>query len=259
MRNIAAIAGKEMRAYFASPIGYVLIGLFSLLFGYFFYVYLMIFNQQSQQAMQFGQPGGANINQMMIRGLFQNAAVIILFVMPMITMRTYSEEKRSGTIELLLTSPVTDLEIILGKFFGSLALYAAMLLVTVLYMVMLFKISNPEWRPIVAGYLGLLLMGSCFLSTGLFISSLTRNQIVAGFLTFATFLLLWIVNWIGESSGPTTQAVVSYLSITEHLDDFVRGIIDTKHVVYSLTFFFSDFFLPPGPCTTGPGGDDGIC
>ncbi|MEP6594024.1 MAG: ABC transporter permease subunit, partial [Acidobacteriota bacterium] len=159
MRNVIAIADKEVRGYFASPIGYILIGLFALLFGYFFYVFLMIFNQQSQQMMQFGAGGGANINQMMIRGLFQNAAVIILFVMPMITMRTYSEEKRSGTIELLLTSPVTDLEIILGKFFGALALYAAMLLVTVLYMVMLFKISNPEWRPIAAGYLGLLLMG----------------------------------------------------------------------------------------------------
>ncbi len=243
MRNVLAIADKEVRAYFASPIGYILIGLFALLFGYFFYVYLMIFNQQSQQMMQFGQGGGANINQMMIRGLFQNAAVIILFTMPMITMRTYSEEKRSGTIELLLTSPVTDLEIILGKFFGALTLYAAMLLVTVLYIVMLFKVSNPEWRPIAAGYLGLLLMGGCFLSTGLFISSLTKNQIVAGFLTFATFLMLWIVNWIGESSGPTMQAIVSYLSITEHLDDFVRGIIDTKHVVYYLSFITFGLFL----------------
>lgn len=243
MRNVLAIADKELRAYFASPIGYILIGLFALLFGYFFYVFLMIFNQQSQQMMQFGQGGGANINQMMIRGLFQNTAVIVLFTMPMITMRTYSEEKRSGTIELLLTSPVTDLEIILGKFLGALALYGAMLVVTVLYMVMLFKISNPEWRPIAAGYLGLLLMGGCFLSTGLFISSLTKNQIVAGFLTFATFLVLWIINWIGESSTPAVQSVVSYLSITEHLDDFVRGIIDTKHVVYYLSFITFGLFL----------------
>ena len=168
---------------------------------------------------------------MMIRGLFQNTAVIILFVMPMITMRTYSEEKRSGTIELLLTSPVTDLEIIIGKFIGALALYAAMLLVTMLYMAILFKIGNPEWRPIAAGYLGLLLMGGCFLSTGLFISSLTKNQIVAGFLTFATFLMLWIINWLGESSGQTTRDVLNYLSITEHFDDFSRGIIDTKHAI----------------------------
>ena len=243
MRNTLAIADKETRSYFASPIAYILIGLFSLLFGWFFYVYLMAFASQSQQMMQFGGGAGANINQMMIRGLFQNTAVIILFVMPMITMRTYSEEKRSGTIELLLTSPITDVEIIIGKFLGALALYAAMLLVTMVYMFILFRIGQPEWRPIVAGYLGLLLMGSCFLSAGLFISSLTRNQIVAGFLTFATFLMLWIVNWIGESSGPTTQAIVSYLSITEHFDDFARGIIDTKHVIYYLSFITFGLFL----------------
>ena len=243
MRNTLAIADKELRSYFASPIAYILIGFFSLLFGYFFYVFLMIFNQQSQQMMQFGQGGGANINQMMIRGLFQNTAVVILFTMPMITMRTYSEEKRSGTIELLLTSPVTDLEIILGKFLGALALYATMLMVTMLYMVMLFKISNPEWRPIAAGYLGLLLMGGCFVSAGLFISSLTKNQIVAGFLTFATFLMFWVVNWIGESSGPTTRDIVAYLSIVEHFDDFARGIIDTKHVIYYLSFITFGLFL----------------
>lgn len=243
MRNIMAIAEKELRSYFASPIGYILIGLFSLLFGWFFYVYLMAFVQQSQQMMQFGGGGGANVNQMMIRGLFQNTAVIILFVMPMITMRTYSEEKRSGTIELLLTSPVTDLQIIVGKFIGALGLYAAMLVVTMLYMVILFRIGNPEWRPIAAGYLGLLLMGSCFLSAGLFISSLTKNQIVAGFLTFTTFLMLWIINWLGESSGPTTRDLLNYLSITEHFEDFSRGIIDTKHVVYYLSFITFGLFL----------------
>ena len=243
MRNTLAIADKELRSYFASPIAYILIGFFSLLFGYFFYVFLMIFNQQSQQMMQFGQGGGANINQMMIRGLFQNTAVVILFTMPMITMRTYSEEKRSGTIELLLTSPETDLEITVGKFIGALALYATMLLVTMLYMVMLFKISNPEWRPIAAGYLGLLLMGGCFLSAGLFISSLTKNQIVAGFLTFVTFLMFWVVNWIGESSGPTTRDIVAYLSIVEHFDDFARGIVDTKHVIYYLSFITFGLFL----------------
>jgi ABC-2 type transport system permease protein len=243
VRNVLAIADKEMRSYFASPIAYILIGLFSLLFGWFFYVYLMAFAQQSQQMMQFGGGGGANLNQMMIRGLFQNTAVIILFVMPMITMRTYSEEKRSGTIELLLTSPVTDLQIILGKFLGALSLYAAMLLVTMIYIAILFKIGEPEWRPIAAGYLGLLLMGGCFLSAGLFISSLTKNQIVAGFLTFVTFLMLWIISWIGESSGPTTQAIVNHLSITQNFDDFARGVIDTKPVVYYLSFITFGLFL----------------
>jgi ABC-2 type transport system permease protein len=243
VRNTLAIADKEVRSYFASPIAYIIIGLFALLFGFFFYVYLMAFNQQSQQMMQFGGGGGANINQMMIRGLFHNAAIIILFVMPMITMRTYSEEKRSGTIELLLTSPVTDLQIIMGKYLGALALYATMLLVTMLYMGILFRIGEPEWRPIATGYLGLLLMGGCFLSAGLLISSLTKNQIVAGFLTFATFLMLWIINWPGEYSGPTTRDLLNYLSITQHFDDFARGVIDTKDIVYYLSFITFGLFL----------------
>ena len=203
----------------------ITITFFSLIYGWFFTAILFFVNQQ------------------MIAAVLQNSAVIILFVMPMITMRTYSEEKRSGTIELLLTSPVTDVQIILGKFFGAMGLYVAMLAVTVLYIAILFWFGNPEWRPVVAGYLGLLLMGGCFIAVGLLISSLTKNQIVAGTLTFATFLMLWIINWIGESSGPTTREVLNYLSITEHFNDFARGVIDTKHVIYYLSFITFGLFL----------------
>ncbi|MEX1128797.1 MAG: ABC transporter permease subunit [Vicinamibacterales bacterium] len=241
MNNVLAIAQKEMRSYFSSPIGYVIIGLFALLFGWFFYAYLGFFVRSSEQMMMGGQT--PNVNQQMIRGVLLNSAVIILFVMPMITMRTYSEEKRSGTIELLLTSPVSDLEIILGKFFGAMGLYAGMLGVTLLYMAILFWFGNPEWKPIAAGYLGLLLMGGCFISVGLLVSSLTKNQIVAGVSTFAVFLFLWVINWIGETAGPTAREVVSYLSITEHFDDFARGVIDTKHLVYYLSFITFGLFL----------------
>jgi ABC-2 type transport system permease protein len=242
MSNVFAIAQKELRSYFASPIAYVIIGLFALLFGYFFYAYLNFFVQRSQQMMMSGG-GTPNINQDMIRMVLLNSAVIILFVMPMITMRTYAEEKRSGTIELLLTSPVTDLQIILGKFFGAMGLYAGMLAVTLLYMAILFVYGNPEWKPVLTGYLGLLLMGGCFISIGLLISSLTKNQIVAGILTFAVFLMLWVISWIGETSGPTTREIVNYLSITEHFDDFARGVIDTKHLVYYLSFITFGLFL----------------
>jgi ABC-2 type transport system permease protein len=241
VRNIAAIAGKELRAYFASPIAYVLIGLFALLFGWFFFVFLRHFVMQSQQMM--GGGGSMNVNQQMIRYLLQNTAVIILFVMPMITMRTYAEEKRSGTIELLLTAPLTDFQIIMGKFLGALGLYASMLLVTLLPIALLFRYGNPEWAPIAAGYLGLLLMGGCFIAVGLLISSTTKNQIVAAFLTFVVFLLLWVLNWMADQSGPTTRAILSHLSITEHFDDFSRGVIDTKHVVYYLSFITFGLFL----------------
>ena len=242
VRNILAIAGKELRSYFASSIAYIIIGLFALLFGWFFYVYLHVFVEQSQRMQMMGG-GTVNVNEQMIRGVLQNAAVIILFVMPMITMRTYSEEKRSGTIELLLTSPLTDFEIIMGKFLGAMGLFTAMLLVTMIDMAILFRLGNPEWRPIAAGYLGLLLMGGCFISVGLLISSLTKNQIVAGVMTFAVFLMLWVINWLADSSGPTGQAVLSFLSITAHFDDFTKGIIDTKHVIYYLSFITFGLFL----------------
>jgi gliding motility-associated transport system permease protein len=243
MRNILAIAQKELRSYFASPIAYIIIGLFSVLFGFFFWLFLRIFVAQSQQMMQFGGGGSANINQQMIRYLLQNTTIIILFVMPMITMRTYAEEKRSGTIELLLTSPVTDLQIILGKFLGAFGLYAAMLLVTMLYMSILFYLGNPEWRPLVAGYLGLLLMGGGFIAIGLFISSVTKNQIVAGVLTFAVFLMLWVIGWPADQSGPTMRQILSSLSMVDHFDDFARGIIDTKHVIYYVSLITFGLFM----------------
>ena len=243
MRNVLAIAGKELRGYFASPIAYVIIGFFALLYGWFFYVPLSFFNRQSMQmSMGMGQMT-LNINQMLIAPMLTNATVVLLFVLPMITMRTYSEEKRSGTIELLLTSPVTDTQIIFGKFLGAMGLYAAMLAVTLIHLAVLFLYGNPDWKPVVTGYLGLLLMGGCFISLGLFISSLTKNQIVAVMATFGVFLMLWVINWIGTFVGPTAQAVLAHLSITDHFDDFAKGVIDTKHIVYYLSFIGFGLFL----------------
>jgi len=241
MNNILAIAHKELKSYFSTPIAYVVVGFFAFLFGYFFYAMLIIFNQQSAQFE--GQGGGADINQQLIRPLFLNASVILLFVLPLITMRTYSEEKRSGTIELLLTSPLSDVQIILGKFLGAMGLYAAMIAITAVHMALLFSYGNPEWKVVVTGYIGLLLMGGCFISVGLLISSLTKNQIVSGMATFAVFLLLWVINWIASFTGPTTQSVLNYLSITDHFDDFTRGILDTKHLVYYFSVMSFGLFL----------------
>lgn len=242
MRNILAIAGKELRSYFASPIAYVVVGLYALLFGWFFYAILVYFAEQSMRMGMMG-PASVNVNQMMVRPLMMNASVIVLFLLPMITMRTFAEEKKSGTFELLLTAPLTDLQIILGKFTGAMALYALMLLVTLLDVGLLFYYGNPEWKPIATAYLGLLLMGGCFVSLGLFISSLTKNQIVAAFITFTAFLMLWVINWIADTAGPVTRQVVSFLSITEHYDDFVKGVIDTKHLVYYASFITFGLFL----------------
>ena len=246
MSNILTIAGKELRAYFASPIAWVTVGLFALLVGGFYITILFAFIQQSMQMEQFaamGQSQPINVNQYMIRPLLLNVSVIALFVLPMITMRTYSEEKRSGTIELLLTSPLTDFQIIMGKFLGALTLYIVMLLVTLVHVAVLFRYGQPEWQSIASGYLGLLLMGGTFISVGLFLSSTTKNQIVAGMLTFGVLLLLWIVSWFSDSAPPTVAAVLRYLSITEHFDDFAKGIIDTTHLVYYLSFIAFGLFL----------------
>ncbi len=244
MRNTLAIAGKEIRSYFASPIAYIVIGLFALIFGWFFFETLAWFVERSMGMGQFGEgPESMNVNQDMLRLVFLNSTVVLLFMIPAITMRTYSEEKRSGTIELLLTSPVTDFEIILGKFLGAVTLYAVMLLVSLVYVGLLFIYGNPEWKPIVSAYVGLLLLGAAFIAMGLFISSLTKNQIVAAIVTFALLLMFWIINWAADSAGPTTRAIVSYLSITEHFEDFAKGVIDTKHVVYYLSFITFGLFL----------------
>ena len=242
MNNILAIANKELRSYFASPIAYIVLGFFALLYGWFYVTILNYFVQSSMQMNQFG-PQSMNINQQMIRTLLQNVTVLLLFILPMITMRTYAEEKRSGTIELLLTSPLTDFQIIMGKFFGALALYAIMLLITTVHIGLLFIYGKPEWKPIVSAYLGLLLMGGCFISVGLFISSLTKNQIIAVMATFAVFLFLWVINWIGSFAPPWVGAITSYLAIIEHFDDFAKGVIDTTHVIDYLSFMTFGLFL----------------
>jgi ABC-2 type transport system permease protein len=242
IRNVLAIAGKELRTYFGSPVAWVLMGFFAIMFGFFFYQFLDYFVRQATQS-QFGAPPPTNVNSDMIRPLLQNASVLILFMLPMITMRTFSEEKRSGTIELLLTSPVTDVEIIFGKFFGAIGAYAGLLAVTVVYVAILFALGSPEWKPILSGYLGLLLLGGSFISMGLFISSTTKNQVVAGGVTFAVLLMFWIINWAADSSGPTMAAILNYLSVTQHFEDFGKGVIDTKHLVFYLSFIAFGLFL----------------
>ena len=243
MRNILAIAHKELRSYFASPIAYIVIGFFALLYGFFFVAIMQYFVRSSMQAGLMAGAQSMNVNQQLIRPLLQNFLVVNLFLLPMVTMRTYSEEKRSGTIELLLTSPVTDFEIVMGKFLGAMGLYAAMLAVTLPHVAILFRYSRPEWMPIVTSYLGLMLFGGCFVAVGLFISSLSKNQIVAGSVTFVIFLLLWVINWIGSFAGPTGEKLTAYLSIVDHFDDFSKGVIDTTHLIYYLSFITFGLFL----------------
>jgi len=205
---------------------------------------LRYFLQASLQMSQFGGgPQAANVNEMMIRPLMQNDLIMILFIAPIVTMRSYAEEKRSGTMELLLTSPLTDLQIVLGKFVGAMALYGTTLLVTLIPIAVLYRFGTPEWKPILTSYLGLFLFGGCFLAAGMFISSLTKNQIIAATVSFFVFLFLWVIDWIGSFSTPTVSALTSYLSVVQHVDDFWKGVIDTTHIIYYLSFMAFGLFL----------------
>jgi ABC-2 type transport system permease protein len=242
--NILAIASKELRSYFNSPIAYAVIGFFAFAFGFMFWVFLRGFVDQSMRMSMGGMGGTVNVNQMMIRPLVMQISVIVLFMLPMVTMRAYAEEKRSGTMELLLTAPLTDLQIILGKFLGAVVLYAAMLAVTLPCMAVLFAYGNPDWQPVATSYLGLFLLGSSFIAFGLFISSLTQNQIIAGVLTFVLLLMLLLVGWLRDViTSPAVLTVISALSIFEHFDDFTKGVLDTKHLVYYVSVISFGLFL----------------
>ena len=172
MRNIWTIARKEMSSYFHSPIAYIVLAVFSVIFGFFFYSILSMFVRQSLTAAQYAQMYGQampplNVNEMVIRPLLRTVSFISLFLIPMITMRLFAEEKKTGTIELLMTSPLTDIQIILGKFLAALMLYASLLGLSFLYLLILFRYGNPDAKPLLAAYLGLLLLGSCLLAMGL--------------------------------------------------------------------------------------------
>jgi ABC-2 type transport system permease protein len=235
---------KEMRLFFGSPVAYVVFTFFLLISGWFFSQIFLYYSDLSMRSfMQPGMAQNLNITESVMRPLFTNMSVVLLFFMPMLTMRLFAEEKKSGTIELLLTYPVRDGEVLAGKFLAAEALYVILLGLTLVYPGIITYFTRIEWGPILTGYLGLLLTGATFLAVGVFISSLTENQIVAGFGTFGVLLALWIIGWGAESAGGNLRAVLQYLSITEHMDTFSRGLIDTKDLVYYLSAIALALFL----------------
>jgi ABC-2 type transport system permease protein len=239
MTNILIICKKELKSYFSSPIAYLLMAIFAVIFGFFFYSATAFFVVRGMESQMMGRNMPMNINDWIVRPLMSNASVIGLFLIPMITMRLYAEEKRSGTMELLMTSPVRDVEIIIGKFLAALILYACILGVSAVNLSALFVYGQPDLKPILVGYLGLLLQGAALIAIGTFISTTTRNQIIAGGATFAVSLLLWVLNWVSSYEQAGWAKVISYLSVVEHFEPFSKGVIDTKDVVFfaSLTFF----------------------
>ncbi len=248
MRNFLAVLGKESRAYFVSPIGYVLATVFLVVNGYFFRNLVMQFNlvclQYSQQAQRFGsQLPNLNLNEFVVTQLFGVMSFISLFIIPMLTMRLYAEEKKTGTIELLMTSPISILETLLGKFVACLLFFSAIVGLTIAFWIILDVYGTPDWGPILTAYLGMFLLGAAFIAVGVFASSITENQIIAVAITFGALLLFWVIGWSASFAGPTAAEVLRYLSVIGHLQDFQRGVIDTKDVIFYISFITFFLFL----------------
>jgi len=237
MRNIWTICMKELKSYFVSPIGYLLLALYAFLIGGFFWQMLRAYTFYSLR-----QPN-LHVNDMLIRPMIGNMAVVGLFLLPLITMRLFAEEKRQGTVELLFTSPITDTQILLGKWLSGLLMYAAMIAFASLSMLFLFAYGQPDWKPMAMGYLGLLLQGGAMLAIGTFISSTTKNQIIAAAATFVVCLLLWIMDWSASFESAAWAKVLAYLSINSHMESFSRGTLELKDTVYYLSVIFFGLFL----------------
>ena len=225
MTRTVAIARRELSSYFSSPLAYVITAAFLVIAGYFFSVNV-IFSRQAT-----------------VRPLFQTMYTILLLLAPAMTMRLLAEEQKSGTIELLLTAPVREIEVVLGKFLAGLAFFAVMLVLTLYYPFLLWMYGNPDTGGIIGGYLGALLFCGAIVSVGLLTSSLTQNQIVAAVLSFAILLLLWVVDGLSSVFGGRVGDALSYLALYPHFNDMTRGAIDTKDVLYYLSLTAVALFL----------------
>ena len=243
MKSTLLICQKEFKGYFTSPVAYGLMALFALIFGFGFYTASRDVMNFSLRSSMMGQSQPINLNDQIIRPLLGFAGTIALFLVPMITMRLVAEEKKTGTIELLLTSPITDIQIILGKWLGAILLYLCILGMSILNMGMLFAWGKPDWKPVLIGYLGLILQGACLLAIGTFISTLTRNQIIAGGVTFFVCLLLYLLNWATAFESTTASQVVGYLSIVTHMESFQKGLLSLKDVIFYCSMIFFALFL----------------
>ena len=246
MRNVLTITGREVRSYFSSPVAYVLLAVYLALAGYFFFALLSAFNQSLAIYSMMRQPEMLerfNLNEMVIRPLLQNMAVLLIFVIPAVTMRMFPEEKQSGTYELLLTSPVRVGEIVLGKFLGGLVLVLAMVLLSGFFGLLLLAYGNPEVPMMLSGFLGLALMAVSFLAIGTLVSSFTDNVVVAYTGALFGLLVLYTIGWLGETVQGTWGAVVKYISITDHFQELLKGLVDTKDLIYFATVLVVSLFL----------------
>jgi ABC-2 type transport system permease protein len=242
---VGAVVRKELKTYFVSPIAYVVAGIFLLLLGLLLFLPILAISNQSLQMLRMqGNLPDVNLNQLVLRPAFANMAVVMLLVVPILTMRLLAEEKKLKTMELLLTSPLTITDIVIGKFIAAFLVFAGMLALTALGTVALGAIVDLRWAPIGTAYLGVLLLGGVFLSVGLLASGLTENQIIAVVVSFGLLLVIWLFDWAGQLLGDSPLGnLMSYLSPIGHFDNLVKGLIDSKDLVYFATAIIFSLFL----------------
>ncbi len=237
MTPFQTILAKELRCFFVSPIFYVVGAVFLFISGLI--AHLMTVNA-GQQAVRFLQIQNTyaqlNLNELVFRSLFYSLDFVLMFLLPILTMRLFAEERKQQTFELLLTSPVGMNELISAKYISVLLIYLGLLSLTSLTPLLLSFYSSFHWNPIVTGYMALALQGGLFLACGVLASATTENQVVAAFLSFGMILLIWLLGGLGSLAGDTTIGnVLSYLSFSEHYDRLVRGILEVKDIVYYLS------------------------
>lgn len=244
MKAIWIVARKELRIFFLSPLAYIISAFFLLVSGFFFYNIVVWFSGQSARMMQNSHYANQlSLNKMVFEPYFNNVALVLIFLIPLLTMRLLSEEKRMRTEELLLTSPLKISSVILGKYLATLIVYALILLLTATHTLFIFLYGQPQVLPLLTAYLGLFLIGSVFIAIGIFASSLTENQMIAAVVSFSTILLIWVLSWIGEVAGPEWKAILSYLSFFSHFQNLLKGIVDTKDLVFYLSFAFGGLYM----------------
>jgi ABC-2 type transport system permease protein len=246
MKNMWFIAKRELQSYFVSPIAYIVGAIFLLFSGLFFYLGVLQFeyySNYSQQMMSYGYGQMPNVNQVVFTFYFFWLQLILILIIPLLTMRLFAEEKRTGTEELLLTSPLSVGQIVGGKFLASLLLFLVLLVLSGLSVLFSFLYGNPELLPILSGYLGLLLVGAAFISIGLLFSALTENQIISAVLTFGTLLILQFVYYVFLFTSGFLKNLFGSLSFTSRFVNLVQGNLDTADLVYFLSFTFIALFL----------------
>ena len=245
MSPVGAIVRKELRSYFVSPVAYVVASVFLLLTGLLSFLAIATVSNRSMQMLRVqGNLPELNLNEIVFRPVFYNMAVLLLLVVPILTMRLLAEEKKLKTMELLVTSPVTITDIVVGKFVAALTVFAGMLALSAVAPVTLAPFAEFRWSPILTAYLGVLLMGGLFLGAGLLGSSLTENQIIAVILSFGVLLLFWLFGWAGQVFADTTLGkVLTYLSPLDHFEHLVKGLVETKDLVYFVAGIVFTLFL----------------